>query len=230
MSTIASVRLFISYRRQDAAAQAARLQDDLAERYGRQHVFRDVDSLEPGTDSARSFNQALALSDAVVVLIGPQWLSAQGPNGRRRIDDRDDLVRSQVVAALSLGKHIVPVLVGSAAMPDLYALPSDLGGLARLRPALLRDELWDTDLNRLVNALPGSERRSRSSFFHRLGQAFDVLLGRNEAQATLSAPAIGAAVQLPKTDGGTDPPQRPAKSLRYSSAIRATTSRSSMMW
>ena len=42
--------VFISYRRDDSAGHAGRLQDGLAERFGAGRVFMDVSDLQPGQD------------------------------------------------------------------------------------------------------------------------------------------------------------------------------------
>ena len=43
-------RIFISYRRDDAASDAGRLADHLQRRFGADRVFLDVEAIEPGTD------------------------------------------------------------------------------------------------------------------------------------------------------------------------------------
>ena len=40
-------RIFISYRRDDAAADAGRLADHLSLRFGKDRVFLDVDAIDP---------------------------------------------------------------------------------------------------------------------------------------------------------------------------------------
>jgi hypothetical protein len=44
------VRIFLSYRRTDAAGHAGRPFDALTARFGTEHVFMDVDTLAPGVD------------------------------------------------------------------------------------------------------------------------------------------------------------------------------------
>ena len=60
----------------------------------------------------------------MLVVIGPRWLTAADPNGRRRLDDPDDLTRLEVAAALRRGIRVVPVLVGGAAMPSGAICPT----------------------------------------------------------------------------------------------------------
>src|SRR5262249_6875994 len=42
--------IFITYRREDSAAYAGRLHDQLVARFGRDRVFMDIDAIEPGDD------------------------------------------------------------------------------------------------------------------------------------------------------------------------------------
>jgi hypothetical protein len=51
--------VFISYRRQEASAQAGRLHDRLAGRFGEDQIFMDVDSIELGVDFLEAINRAL---------------------------------------------------------------------------------------------------------------------------------------------------------------------------
>jgi hypothetical protein len=44
--------IFISYRRQETSALAGRLYDRLADRFGEDRVFMDVDTIELGVDFA----------------------------------------------------------------------------------------------------------------------------------------------------------------------------------
>ncbi len=49
---ISSGRIFMSYRRQETAYPAAWLFDQLVSHFGREQVFKDVDSIELGTTSS----------------------------------------------------------------------------------------------------------------------------------------------------------------------------------
>ncbi len=142
--------IFISYRRDDSQAWAGRLYDALRRTFGPTRVFRDIDTLEAGVDYAEAIEQWLAKSEVVLVVIGPRWLPAADPNGRRRLDDPDDLTRLEVAAALRRGIRVVPVLVGGAAMPSGEDLPEDLRGLARRHAHEISDRRWDYDLEQLT--------------------------------------------------------------------------------
>ena len=43
-------KIFLSYRRDDTQHVAGRLYDRLADHFGQENIFMDVDSIEPGLD------------------------------------------------------------------------------------------------------------------------------------------------------------------------------------
>jgi len=152
-------RVFISYRRDDAAGYAGRLEEALEKRLGRGSVFRDVLDIPPGEDFVAAIRARLAGAQAVLVLIGPRWAGGEAP-GPRRIDDASDFVRLEVAVALDGGARVVPVLLPGAAMPVEADLPVPLKPLARRHALSLSDAHWDADIGRLVDAVGLPRRRS----------------------------------------------------------------------
>jgi hypothetical protein len=124
-------RVFICYRREDSAWVAGRVHDELVRRLGTGMVFMDVDSIEPGRDFMEATMAAMSSCDFVLVLIGPRWLQITTETGIRRLDAPDDYVRTELEAALALGKRIIPLLVEGAAMPRPDQLPVSVTDLAR---------------------------------------------------------------------------------------------------
>ena len=149
-----ALQIFISYRREDAASAAGRLHDTLAGRFGVDHVFMDVDAIEPGVDFKEAIDAAVEHCDVLIALIGPDWLATDVDGGRRRIDNPDDYVRLEIEAALSRNIRVIPALVERAAMPRSDELPEGLVQLAR-RNALELGEgaRWRGDVNRLFSTL-----------------------------------------------------------------------------
>ena len=123
-------RIFISYRRDDAASDAGRLADHLQRRFGKDRVFLDIDTIEPGTDFVQVLHRALEETRAVLVVIGPRWVSARTAEGDRRLEQAADFVRLEVEAALTREVPVVPVLVQGAAVPAAADLPASLAPLA----------------------------------------------------------------------------------------------------
>ena len=145
--------IFISYRRDDSAGFAGRLYDRLAERFGADRVFMDIDAIAPGHEFATDIEKALTDCTACVVLIGRNWLTITDDDGRRRLDDPTDFVRLEVATAIRRGITVFPVLVDKAKPPSSAALPDELRPLAGRQAIELTNERWNYDVGRLLLAL-----------------------------------------------------------------------------
>jgi len=144
--------IFISYRREDSPGHAGRIFDRLRSRFGSDVVFMDVAAIEAGVDFVDVLHKAVGSCDALLAVIGPQWLSAtQG--GNRRLDDPRDFVRIEIAGALERNVRVLPVLVEGARVPPVESLPADLQALTRRQAIELRDARWDDDIERLVEGL-----------------------------------------------------------------------------
>jgi hypothetical protein len=151
---VARTGLFISYRRSDSLAWAGRLFGDLAREFGSPQVFMDINgSIPRGAKFDDTIHAALADCNALLALIGPQWVSCTRKDGRRRLDVADDWVRAEIAAALKRDIIVVPVLLGQAKLPDLVELPEDIHGLRRREAAELTDSRWDYDVGKLIEDL-----------------------------------------------------------------------------
>jgi hypothetical protein len=152
LSLLATV--FLGYRRDDSAGHAGRLYDALGRRLGPGSVFRDIDALEPGQDFVAAIHARLADCRVFLAVIGRDWVDARDATGQQRLALADDYVRLEVAAALARsGVRLIPVFVEGATMPPAEQLPEDLRGLTRLQGLSLRDETWDTDVDRLVASI-----------------------------------------------------------------------------
>lgn len=145
--------VFISYRRADSAGHAGRLRDALAEHFGAERVFMDMDSIGYGADFARAIEQAVGSSAVLIVVIGREWLSVADEQGRPRLENSDDFVRLEVEAGLKRGLTVIPALVEGARMPGAAALPEPLKGLAVRNAIELSDNRWQYDVGQLVEAV-----------------------------------------------------------------------------
>lgn len=76
----------------------------------------------------------------LLAVIGPRWLTATDEDGRRRLDDPDDIVRLEIAAALEREIRVIPILVEGAVMLRCQELPDSLAGLARRNALSLRHE------------------------------------------------------------------------------------------
>jgi hypothetical protein len=146
-------QIFISYRRDDSAHAAGRLFDRLSQRFGKDQIFMDIDTIELGVDFVKRIENAVAICDVVIVLIGKDWLSAKDSEGKRRLDDPDDFVRLEISTALERDIVVIPVLIDGAAMPSEEELPDELALLAHRNGMPLDYMRFDADVEKLINAL-----------------------------------------------------------------------------
>ena len=157
--------IFISYRRADSSESAGRIYDRLIERYGRERVFKDVDSIPPGVPFPEYIVESIEASDVALVIIGPRWLDASVGFARRRLDDPADFVRVEIETALRLGIAVIPVLVTGATLPPARRLPESLRPLVTQNGVSVRpDPDFHRDIERVYSAIDywqGKPRRSQ---------------------------------------------------------------------
>jgi peptidoglycan hydrolase-like protein with peptidoglycan-binding domain len=145
-------RITISYRRDDSGVITGRIFDRLAAHYGRDSVFRDIDSIPPGADFRQHINRVLDESDMLLAIVGPRWLGPRG--GQNRFDDEADPVRIEIEASLRKQMPVIPVLVLRGAMPRVTQLPDSVKDFA-YRHAVQVDAGQDFDVHsaRLIRAM-----------------------------------------------------------------------------
>jgi hypothetical protein len=147
-------KIFVSYRRDDSADIAGRIYDRLTAKFGRDAVFKDVDSIPLGTNFKKHLTKIVQECVVELVIIGRQWVTIKNKRGQRRLDDPRDFVRIEIESALSREIPVVPLLVQGASMPSEEQLPTSLAELAyRHGIEVRRDPDFHRDMNRLETAL-----------------------------------------------------------------------------
>lgn len=158
------MRIFVCYRREDAAPWAGRLHDALADRFGAVNIFQDVEAVRPGESFVEAMDAAVAQAEVMLVVVGPRW-TGSGDDGTTRLDGADDYVRREIEVALSYGKRMLPVLVGGARMPTVSQVPDSIRPIVTRQAVVLHDESWHADVADLTRALdhrqPPEVRRTR---------------------------------------------------------------------
>jgi TIR domain len=149
--------VFISYRREDSGGFAGRIYDRLTRNLGHENVFFDVDSIAPGVDFVDTLSDRLGRCDVLVAVIGKSWLGSADSNNRRRLDDPTDYVRLEIEAALQRSIRVIPVLVDGAALPKTADLPESLAKLTRRQAIEISLTRFDSDVERLLEALSALE-------------------------------------------------------------------------
>ena len=150
---MASISIFISYRRRDCAGHAGRLVDRLEREFGRHAVFRDIEDIEAGDDFAQTLNSRIDRCDVLLALIGERWLDSRDASGRRRIDQPNDWVRYEISRAMDRGIRVIPILFQGAHMPAATELPESISSLSRRNAFEIRDVQFERDVNALIQSL-----------------------------------------------------------------------------
>ena len=155
--------VFICYRREDTAGFAGRIYDRLKSSLGRESVFIDVDNIPAGRDFVEVLSERVGRCDALVALIGRNWLISADKDNQRRLDDPNDFVRIEIEAALERNVPVIPVLVDGATMPQANDLPDTLKKLARRQGIEISHNRFDSDAERLTEALAGIDGEKPAS-------------------------------------------------------------------
>ncbi|HEX6354772.1 TIR domain-containing protein [Actinophytocola sp.] len=161
----AETLIFINYRKLDAAAAAAFLHAELADRFGSSAVFLDYESIPLSAEFSAVLLRQVRNSAVLLVVIGDRWLD--GKIGRRPIDSADDWVRREIAEAWAHDVPVVPVLLNGVKL-NPKRLPDELAPLARLQYFEIRTRRQRSDIrllgDRLVEQIP--QLRSRFSAKH----------------------------------------------------------------
>ena len=149
--------IFISYRRSDSADITGRIYDRLVDEYGRDSIFKDVDSIPLGTDFKEYLDRKVSECSFFLAIIGDHWLDAKDDSGTKRLDDPQDFVRVEIESALEQGLPVIPLLVRGAKMPEAEDLPEGLKRLVYKNGIPIRpDPDFHRDMDRLISALDES--------------------------------------------------------------------------
>lgn len=139
-------RIFISYRRSDTQGYAGRLSDSLENYFGGNRIFRDIDDIAGGSEFAKDIEDQMSTADAVIVLIGPQWLTVSNADGKKRIEDPNDWVAQEIVSSIELGIPIFPVLIEGTVLPRKDELPEKLAPILNYNAITISDRNWEADI------------------------------------------------------------------------------------
>ena len=144
-------KIFINYRRDDSISTAGRLHDRLAQTFGRNNLFMDVDHIPAGVDFVEYLHGQVAACRVFLAVIGPNWLDAKDDSGRRRFDNPDDFVTIEIAAALARNIRVIPVLVDGARTPKADKLPDSVKPLVRRNAVEVRNAHFGRDAEALAN-------------------------------------------------------------------------------
>jgi TIR domain/Calcineurin-like phosphoesterase len=141
--------IFISYRRTDTEMSAGRLADLLSRHFGSDQVFLDAGGIHAGANFVDAIAERLSNCRVFLAVIGPSWLTVK-QGFSRRLFLADDIVRLELVAALSRGIPVIPVLVEGATMPAAASLPKSVVALAKLQAVALSTSRFSQDTDAVL--------------------------------------------------------------------------------
>jgi hypothetical protein len=153
MNGVPVLPVFISYRREDTGPFAGRIKDRLAEKFGNERVFLDVDSISLGRNFRDALSERLQQCGVFLAVIGRQWLTAVDNSNRRRLDDPGDFVRIEIEEALKRNIPVIPLLIENASMPKRTELPASLQELPMRQRIKFSHEGFDADIKNLIDRL-----------------------------------------------------------------------------
>ena len=155
------VKIFINYRRDDSAATAGRLHDRLAQTFGRENLFMDVDHIPAGVDFVDYLPSQVAACDVFLAVIGPNWLDAKDDDGRRRFENPDDFVAIEIAAALARNIRVIPVLIDGARTPKADKLPDSIKPLVRRNAVEVRHANFGRDAESVITKVREALKTAR---------------------------------------------------------------------
>jgi uncharacterized protein YecT (DUF1311 family) len=195
--------IFINYRREESGHVAGRLHDSLAPTFGGDKLFMDVDNIPVGRDFEDYLNSQVAVCDAMLAVIGPNWLTAKDETGQRRLDNPEDFVVIEIAAALARNIPVVPVLVDGARMPKASELPESLKPLARRQAIQVRHTNFRSDAEALT-------KKMREALGHKKSERDWWRLGRRDLVIAAVIVVGGALTWFSLEDVWKTPPTPPA--------------------
>ncbi|HEX8865862.1 MAG TPA: TIR domain-containing protein, partial [Lentzea sp.] len=193
--------VFVNYRGADSNYAARLLFEGLKPRFGRQ-VFFDEETIQPGEDYVLRLLRGVRESTVLLAVIGPHWLA------ERRIDNPDDWIRRELVAAYQCGVRVIPVFTDGARPEDLEPLPSDIARLRTSQGMQLRRLHANEDIARISDEVarhvPARRRRTVAIVValvallligSGVGLSFLIRGDEREPAATSSTPVPTSAVE-----------------------------------
>ncbi len=205
-------RITISYRRDNSGVITGRIFDRLATHFGRDSVFRDIDSIPPGADFREHINHVLDESDILLAIVGPKWLGTRG--GQTRLDDEADPVRVEIETGLRKKMPVIPVLVLRAAMPRASQLPDTVRDFA-YRHAVQIDAGQDFDVHsaRLIRAMDRILRQKSGDAPVRLHDETAEAAAIDAEVSDIAPPPAGDIAEIPPPPLIARPVERPLQAV-----------------
>ncbi|RBQ18141.1 toll/interleukin-1 receptor domain-containing protein [Spongiactinospora rosea] len=157
-----SHEVFVNYRTGNGEKIAALIHENLANRFGDEHIFRASTSIEPGTHYPDALLRAVRRCEVLLAVMGGDWST------RTELHDENDWVRREILEAFDCGIEVIPILDGRRT-ERLKAtdLPQELARLADVQSIRLDLHQKETGLayigNELARKIPSLRAADRTA-------------------------------------------------------------------
>ncbi|MGW0484835.1 toll/interleukin-1 receptor domain-containing protein [Nonomuraea sp. NPDC003214] len=150
--------VFINYRTGDGEKTAALLEENLAHRFGNEHIFRASNAIPPGATYPEALVRAVRRSGLVLAVIGPSW------SKHPRLHDEADWVRKEIQEAFTCGIEVIPILDGrKTERLNPADLPTPLRRLADVQSVRLDAHDLPSGLKRIGDILAAKLPRLKAA-------------------------------------------------------------------
>jgi hypothetical protein len=184
-------KIFINFRNGDSEWAAKMIRTALEHRFGEGSVFLSFDDVPIGSQWRDTLLENARSCDVFLAIIGPNWLTMKGKDGRPRIFADDDWVRREIAVALASGRAVTPVMLGNTPRFESGdGLPDDIRGLADKQGARLDVRQFEGDYagleRKLMEVVPSLNQRRQGN--------------RVNVDSTLEVGTLKGRVDIVKTD------------------------------
>jgi len=131
-----------------------RIYDRLVQQFGKERVFKDVDSIPIGLDYRKYLDKKVGRCSVFLAIIGRGWLEAKDTHGNLALNDPKDFVRIEIESALHRNIPVVPVLIQNSSIPLKDDLPENISELVYRQGIPVRsDPDFHRDMDRMIDRL-----------------------------------------------------------------------------
>lgn len=172
-----ALRIFISYRREDAPYAANHIGDRLREAFGRNNVFMDIHTMVAGQDFQAVIDRYIDQSRVMIAIIGNKWVQFMT---QLQAANKKDWVLYEIQRAMDLKRIVVvPVCVDGFRIATAANADGTLGAMARAHALEFRGiEHFEADVRELIDHLKRIEPppEPKRPWDQRTGRAYGAIM------------------------------------------------------
>jgi hypothetical protein len=128
-----------------------------------------LNAIPLGANFVKVLHNAVSNCDALLAVIGPNWLTVTDEDGQRKLDNPHDAVRIEIATALKRDISVIPILLDGAKIPRVERLPDELQELALRNGVEVHHASFRGDMDKLIRGLKLAPQKP--SFKRKLQQA-----------------------------------------------------------